>query len=404
MTATKWLPPIRVWADNNAYSGLNNALRGFLQALQHLGADSNDVYVAPISNGTGLYQELGEHDWLHSYIYQPTKEDKINIVLHHPSHLPSRYTTIDSRYNVAYCPWETDKLPKQYVDAMNKYDQVWAPSQLTASVFKRSGVTQPVHTVPHALTQEFLDATAAWKTRDAHEETLFYFIGSTNPRKNPEGLIRAWCQSIGRGWNRNSPVNLTLHLVPAARDVDSVSMAAEVTRMTVEQYVKSLGEQKDCTPPWRLLMAPRGLDYIVKMHLNNDVFVTSSRGESFNLAAAEAAAVGNVVVGTSYALPCLVDLRSDFKSIPFDQIDSRLTPISPMPEVAGFELDQNWWEPLNVLDALIELAQPDKFPLARAHARVFAPHVRESLAPRNVAKVIEPLLREAADVVARSGW
>lgn len=401
----RWIPKMRVWADNNPGSGLNNALRGFLQALQHLGATADDVLVIPLSNSTGLYQEIEGKDPLHEYIYQPVKDDLINLVLHHPSHLSRLHTSANSRYNVCYCPWETHKLPQQYVDAMNQYDQVWAPSTTTADTYRRSGVTKPVHVVPHALQQEFLDGTTDWAsrpndTRYQHDGCLFYFIGSTNPRKNPEGLIRPWCQSIDRGWSRQSPVCLTLHLVPPSRDLAAVEQASEVTRFTVEQYVKSLGDKRDRTPPWRLLMAPRKLDYIINMHMSNDAFISASRGESFSLAATEAAAVGNVVVASPCAAPGLFDIPS-WREHGY-WLDARETPIAPMPEIAGYELDQNWWEPQSILDAFEDTYE--NLSAYKSRAMAYAEDVREALAPATVAKAIEPLLREAVDVLARSGW
>jgi hypothetical protein len=116
----------------------------------------------------------------------------------------------------------------------------------------------------------------------------------------------------------------------------------------------------------------------------------------------KSAAVGTVVVATPFAAPGLMDVMMASSSGGFYQLDSREVPISPMPEVAGFELDQNWWEPQKVLDTLVHIHETrDDF---KTLAMKFAPAVREKLSPESVAKVIEPLLREAVDVLARSGW
>lgn len=273
-------PKIRIWGDNNYGSGANNALRGFLQALRCLGLGSDHVQVIPISNGSGLYQEMGEHDWLHPYVYRPVIEDQINLAFVHPSFLAGRHTTVGSRYNIAYCPWETDKLPKQFVDELNKYDQVWAPCGLVKQTFKNSGVTAPIHVVQHAVQSELLEAEPS---ADDSEMVNFYFIGSFNPRKNVEGLIRAWCKTLDAGWGPTTPVRLTLHLVTASRDEAAVQGHSWMAQEMIKQYMASLGPRRQDVARFGVLTAPRKFANIVDLHRRSDIFVTPSRGEGFCL-------------------------------------------------------------------------------------------------------------------------
>jgi len=399
-------PRIRIWGDGNYGSGANNALRGLLQALKHLGLGPEKVHVAIASTSSGIYQEQGEHDWFHDYVYQPNSgDDQINLCCLHPSHLAGKHTAAGGRYNIAYCPWETSKLPAVFVAELNRYDEVWAPVNFVKDTFTKSGVTVPIYVVPHPLQQELLDRPL--RSADQNTDKVgFYFIGSLNPRKNVEALLRAWFQTIEDGWSPATPVSLTLHLVPSARDLDAVERHQWIVKRTIESFVGALpANLRTSIPGFRVLCTPKPYRSMIELHEANHVFVTASRGEGFGLCAAEAAALGNLIVASPWAAPFFDDLFLQQRApapFPYVRLDTVEMPITPMPEVQGYELDQTWWEPY--VKGVFKLTR-DVCSVMLAETRTAVADIRRVLFPATVAEVaILPRLEAAGEVLAKSGW
>lgn len=388
--------PIRVTGDINYGSGFNHAVRGMLRVLEALGYSPDTVHVVGAAVSGGYYQEQGDRDWTHPYIYRDARpDDKINLVITHPGMAGDFWTSIGGRYNILYTAWETDRLPRTVYTVneqkrtiagdLNKYDEVWVPSQQVMRGFIADGVTVPIHVIPHALELELL----ARPPRKVAEASRFYFVGSWNPRKNAEALLRAW---FSTGWNPLSGKSFTLHCVPASRDLHHVEAASYITTEGVRNLYEALGERRLEVPTFSVMTAPRAYTSILDLHLRHDVFVTASRGEGFNLAAQEAAAFGNLVVGSKEACPCLVDAGAGFVELPSHEV-----PITPMPECRGYELDQNWWDVASrdIVTAVRRAASvtPD------VTLYVQAQKLRAMWSPSAIAKLVEPRLAHAAAIV-----
>ena len=87
------------------------------------------------------------------------------VVVHSPPLWHARLLEeADGRLLVACTTWETDRLPPDWVDTLNRYDRVLVPSRFNAAVFKRCGVQPPVRrclTSSGALPDPGCDVVAA---------------------------------------------------------------------------------------------------------------------------------------------------------------------------------------------------------------------------------------------------
>jgi hypothetical protein len=391
------LPKIRLFCDISPGSGHNNATRGLVQALKTLGYDPTTLKVVGAVSCSLDYQSSQEYDWLRQFVYSSWPEqEQINLVHLNPC-LCSEFWTA-GRLNIAYCAWETDALPKAVHDicygadrgtaayALNKFDQVWVPTAFLVGVFKSSGVTVPIHVVPHALQPELLERPISPL---GGPPVGFYTVGSWNARKDLEGLFRAYLQS---GWVVDSPVKLDMHAVPHSRDPQSVAGH----QIVAHEAVKGLCAASARMPCFGLFTTPKSYEHILDFHEQHQVFVTLSHGEGFGLGMLEALALGRVAIGGG---PWVDDLQErlegaasrdalDFvlRSLPYE-----IVPITPMPDVSGYELDQNWW---NVdrkdLIAAMKLAYDDV--VQGVDTAEVAAAVRKVFSPSAVAEVIKPLL------------
>lgn len=395
-------PKIRLIGDTNPGTGYNNALRGLVRALEQLGYSPANLHVIGAVMSMH-YQNLDESDgdWLFPYIYGDwSGDDQINIVHLYPPMVGPYWTPLNGRVNIAYCAWETDQLPKATyqkdgatrtcIDDLNLYDQVWVPSKFLVEVFRRSGVTKPIHVVPHALQPELLARPI--KPAAVYEGARrFYYTGSWNDRKNPRGLLRAY---FATNW---TPVDasLLLHVTPHTRDLAAVEAHAFIAKEQVKQLVEAY---PGISAGFGLLTTPRPYSWVLDFHTQNDVFVTASRGEGFCLPALEALAMGSGVIGSGPWAEDLAAAIGELRVGALYIVPSQKVEITPMPECRGYELDQQWWEPSREAFTGSFLGAPI---VGRPEV---AQRVRDLFSPTAISRIVAERLEEANEMLQRTGW
>lgn len=108
--------------------------------------------------------------------------------------LPSSYK-ISNGYNIGFSYWETTRIPKDWVDKMNKMDEIWTTSKFIKNVFIESGVTVPVYAFTLGIDDE-LYRPALRQPRVSYPFT-FLSIGSPSTRKNSQMTVDAFVKLFG---------------------------------------------------------------------------------------------------------------------------------------------------------------------------------------------------------------
>ena len=394
--------PIRVVGTNDA-GGYGNATRGFLQALAAVGLGPEVVrFVPAVSTSMGIIKQDTEDAWLDPYFTgDRTKDDRINIVHLNPALVGIYHTSVGDRYNIAYCAWETDRLPKKehmyhgvhrtVVDCLNDYDEVWVPAKHTKASFKQCGVTVPIYVIPHALQESLLALPPKDPRPIKGARTTFYCIGSWNPRKNTQGAVRAYWDC---NWNPVSPVQLVLHQVPSNRTGDAIEAHQQILRDEIFMLKEGYPEGNEAQ--LMLHATPKPYSWVLKLHQQGHVLVSAARGEGFGagLPALEALALGNYVIGGGG--PVLQDLADvvpgSVTVLPYQE-----TPVEPMLE--GYELDQMWWsirqqDLRDEMRALHSFVQEEGMLLPEDVEKV-----RDVYSPRQIGKLILERLEHAYNVI-----
>lgn len=234
-----------------------------------------------------------------------------------------------TRLLTAYTTWETDRLPAESVTLLNRYDRVLVPSRFNASVFEASGVTSPLHVVPHIARSPRLPS----ETSTANGKFIFYLIATWTTRKAILDVVLAYVTAFTDA----DDVLLAIHTTPedliaAARPCSS-DPAAGLRRPTswVSLANGLAGHRR--APPIELTTRRLTPDQVEMLHARGDCFVSLSRGEGWGLGAFDAAVFGNPVIvtgwgGTLEFLPNGYPYRVDY--------DLELT-TSDAPDL--------WWEP-----------------------------------------------------------
>lgn len=185
---------------------------------------------------------------------------------------------------IAYTTWEgSSPVSAAIVAAMAEFDAIWVPSDQNAHCFVNAGIRTPVHVVPHAFDPATIERRAI---RQDRHRFAFLYVGAWNNRKNPDGVIRAFVRAFA-GSPEQKDVMLGLH-APGTKP-ETVQLAKIAT-----------GVDPDRMPEVRLF----GGGYLTqaqlwKMHSESDCFVSTTRGEAWNLPAFDAMLANRHIIHTA---------------------------------------------------------------------------------------------------------
>jgi glycosyltransferase involved in cell wall biosynthesis len=253
-------------------SGYGEATRNAILALHEAGCDIKTQKVSFTggvtykTRGSKLAEELSTRD----------VDYKIKII--HTT--PDTYYLYKekNKYNIGHLFWETDKLPQGWVQGCNLLDEIWTGSEQQAKMITDSGVTVPVWYFPQA--GEINIERLRSYTLPNFSGIVFYSIFDWNERKDPKTLINTfWKEFKGE-----SNVCLLIHTHKGSYSADGTKeLISEVKR-----WKQELGWND--TP--RVFICTENLDEEGKtrLHRTGDCYVTTSRGEGWNIPLAEATA------------------------------------------------------------------------------------------------------------------
>ncbi len=197
---------------------------------------------------------------------------EVVISQHYPLHVPARRGAV----NFALFFWEESLIPAETIEALNAgFNGVLAPSQFVAEALMRSGLEIPVHCV--GLAPDL--APFQRLRRSSSEITRFLHISSGFPRKGVDVLLRAYAEAFRVG----DPVELVIKCSPNPHN----DVAAQLAACRAAQPNLA---------PIRLIDADIAEADMLTLYRNADVMVLPSRGEGFNLPAAEAMAAGLALI------------------------------------------------------------------------------------------------------------
>jgi glycosyltransferase involved in cell wall biosynthesis len=190
-------------------------------------------------------------------------------------------------YNVVYPMWELSRYPQQWARQLQRFDEVWAPSE-----FVKLAIESAVrHTTPHMPLScefpmyQFLNRRWFGIPEDSYAFLFFFDLRSYVERKNPEGVISAYRKLVAA----RPFAKTTLVLKVNGEEQDPGKLAA---------LQESIDDLRD-----RLVLINRTLTNSEAKNLVRccDSFVSLHRSEGFGLGLAEAMFLGKPVIGTAYS-------------------------------------------------------------------------------------------------------
>lgn len=196
---------------------------------------------------------------------------------------------VPGKYHIGQFYWETDRIPAEFVTALNLVDEVWTGSQANKEAIETSGVRKPIYIFPQAT-----DTEREWPKPyviDGFDGTLFYSIFEWIDRKNPEALLKAYYEEFNASENVGLLIktyfrNFTLH-------------NKRIIRQQIEKIKNEMGLKE--YPPVFLYMDLMDRHQIARLHKTGDVFVSAHRGEGWGVPQVEAMLAGKPVISTGWS-------------------------------------------------------------------------------------------------------
>lgn len=187
--------------------------------------------------------------------------------------------------------WETTRIPKRWVRPLNQADAVFIPSRQNRQALRNSGVTVPIHIVPHGVhAGKYAGLKRKWPSSKQRVPFTFLSVFGFQHRKNPETLLRAYWEAF----SAEDPVKLIIKTNGYSSHENE-----RWIRRQIERYKKRLGLRKR-TPPVEII--GRRLDDAAmrSLYARSHAFVLPTRGEGVGLPFLEAMASGLPVIATGW--------------------------------------------------------------------------------------------------------
>ena len=224
----------------------------------------------------------GERDAIATLAARPPHETGPVVVIsqHYPIYVPQ--DAGDAL--LAYVFWEESLLPASVVETLNtSFRAVLAPSRFVAKALQDSGVSAPVHVVGFAPELAAFQAVPDRAEAGDGDTFTFLHVSSAFPRKGLDVLLAAYAQAFGAA----DAVKLVVKTFPNPHN--DAAAQIEALRLASPQAA-----------PIELIDRDLASAEMAALFADADAVVLPTRGEGFNLPAAEAMAAGRPLIVTGF--------------------------------------------------------------------------------------------------------
>ena len=375
------------WGDTTGYAV---AAKSYVRALVDAGVD---LTWTPMLTGKNLYEAYPGTEWpcpkLQSVCNRETAYD--TVLIHTvPEYYPEwiEKERRPGRRILGYTVWELERLPDHWPAILNRLDGVIVPCRWNLEVFRQSGVTVPIHVVPHLSQFEAQADTTETEhasfqqhlhhIRDWKERYIFYTVGFWSHRKAPYLALEAYW----RAFQADEPVLMVIKT--CAKDITRWHRhwrnAFRLRHPSPQKAVDDLAKRFPRPAPVVLIADESLSDGEIKaLHETGDCFVSLARTEGWGLGAFEAARLGKPVVMTGYGGQ-LDFLPPDLAYL----VDYTLVPVHEPTWAANYRPTDRWAEPSVEHAADYLRAVFADQPAASTRAAQLAEHIRRDFSRESI--------------------
>lgn len=208
----------------------------------------------------------------------------LNMLLNYPS--PRAFYTMFERCHVI----------QETAEQLKLLDGVWVLCSKNADELRDKGVSKTTVIHPCYRDDDPVRLKRRYHTRAADEPLRVYWIGRNEPRKAMDNVVRAFLRAF-----RPGEATLTLKMSPIKWRGDVLS--AEEVLVDELRNTTSYWTGQDAQRAIRVVDGRLTREEMAQLHADHHVYLSTSRGEGWDLPAFEAKLVGNRVISTDSGGP-----------------------------------------------------------------------------------------------------
>lgn len=228
---------------------------------------------------------INNSEWAESYIKLPVE-------------------ILAGRYNIAYWLWELETLPKSWIPCLETVDEIWAPSEFICDCYRRY-TDKKIVKIPYGIrlkTPVEFGRSHFELPEDVFLFLIMYDFKSISERKNPKGMVKAFCEAFTPEYANSEKIGLIVKInhVETKQELDALK-----EWLQEYQYIYYITDNLSRSEVESLIAVA-------------DVLVSLHRSEGFGLPLAEAMYLGTPVIATNWSATtefmtekaaCLVDYQ-----------------------------------------------------------------------------------------------
>ncbi len=194
--------------------------------------------------------------------------------LNYPAIIHS-FGNISSKKIISYSVWETEDLPKEYIEPLSMVDEIWTCSTYSANAFKKKfdNVKILEHIVySHSFLQEELSKISKIIKFNTEYYYFYTIIDSINPRKNLASILECFISTFKKQKN----VFLIVKQYRHPLNISSLPQIISIENNLSENEISALHHFCNC-------------------------YISLHHSEAWGLSISEAMISGNNVIATGYS-------------------------------------------------------------------------------------------------------
>jgi FkbM family methyltransferase len=224
----------------------------------------------------------GERAEIEALVARPRPVTAPHVVIsqHYPVLVPAEKGDL----TLAYFFWEESVIPLATITGLNaNFHAVLAPTEFVAKALIDSGLSIPVRLIGFAPRLQAFETLASARKPAGGRPFTFLHVSSGFPRKGIDVLLVAY----GRAFRRADQVRLVIKVFPNPHN-------------TVAQQIDEWQAADRQAPAITLVDGDINDAELLDLYRDADAVVLPTRGEGFNIPAAEAMAAGLPLIVTGY--------------------------------------------------------------------------------------------------------
>lgn len=237
-------------------------------------------------------------------------------------------------FNVLRTTFETDRIPREWLEHLNAFDEIWVTSNHAARAFRRSWVPpEKIRVVHPCFDSELFRPDGQKRKRPEQLEDRFLFLSvlEWQLRKGWDVLLRSYVNTFSVDDDAGLLLKITsLH-----------GQSLEFVVRQANECLSELGTCLDARPDIVILDETLSAEEMAALYRSTDAFVLPTRGEGWGRPIIEAMACGTPVIATFASGP--TDFLTDNTAILIPAVEC------DVPEHAARELPtyagHRWFEP-----------------------------------------------------------